>query len=216
MNKIKTFVPGLVLAGLFGALYAVCSHFELALFSKAEEIPIVDYPQVIEETDPKPTAVELRDLPIKESVRDRNDQEVECLALNIYHEARGSIFVDRAAVTDVVLNRVQDTRYPNKVCDVVKQAKYSKWHLENSGKKVPIRHRCQFSWYCDGRSDYPHDKESWEHAKHIAYNMYYYDEYRGITEGATHYHATYVSPEWASHFQMIGRIGNHIYYRWIN
>ena len=39
-------------------------------------------------------------------------------------------------------------------------------------------------------------------------------KYRGITEGATHYHATYVSPNWAPELDLVGRIGTHIFYRW--
>lgn len=153
---------------------------------------------------------------LPQPVRPENPEEVECLALNIYHESRGSSFADRVAVTDVVLNRVKDTRYPNTVCEVVKQAVLSKWHLENTGTEMPLLNKCQFSWYCDGKSDKPLEHEAWTHAMHLAKNMYYYDEYRGITEGATHYHATYVEPYWIQHFQMICTIGNHVFYRSVN
>lgn len=149
------------------------------------------------------------------TVRDYNKNEVECLALNIYHESRGSIFADRVAVADVVLNRVNDTRYPKSVCKVVKQGTYSKWHLENTGKKVPVLNKCQFSWYCDGLPDKPSDQSAWEDAQYIAHKMYYHDEFRGISEGATHYHAEYVSPYWASSLQQVGKIGSHVFYRWV-
>ena len=78
---------------------------------------------------------------------------------------------------------------------------------------VMVRNKCQFSWYCDGRSDWPTDMDAWVEAQQIAYNMIVYSDARGITEGATHYHATYVSPEWARDFAIIGRIGEHIFYR---
>ena len=130
-----------------------------------------------------------------------------CLALNIYYEARGSNLADKAAVSDVVLNRVNDTRYPNTICEVVKQGKQ-----HPSGQMV--RNACQFSWYCDGKSDVPLDKDRWFEAQMIAWGFLEYDKYRGITEGATHYHATYVSPRWAKDLQMVGRIGAHIFYRW--
>jgi N-acetylmuramoyl-L-alanine amidase len=77
-----------------------------------------------------------------------------------------------------------------------------------------VRNMCQFSWYCDGKSDYPRDSEAWSKAQQTAYNMLYYQEYRGITEGSTHYHADYVSPKWARDLQLVGRIGVHIFYRW--
>jgi N-acetylmuramoyl-L-alanine amidase len=77
-----------------------------------------------------------------------------------------------------------------------------------------IRNMCQFSWYCDGKSDWPTNMDAWVEAQQIAYNMVVHYDARGLTEGATHYHATYVSPAWARDFALIGRIGEHIFYRW--
>ena len=129
-----------------------------------------------------------------------------CLAQNIYYEARSSNRADRMAVADVVLNRVKDTRYPNSICRVVQQGKkYADGRM--------VRNMCQFSWYCDGKSDWPTDMDSWVEAQQIAYNIIVHNDARGITEGATHYHAKYVDPSWARHFQLIGRIGEHIFYR---
>jgi len=136
-----------------------------------------------------------------------NEPQAWCLAQNVYYESRGSSLADQAAVADVVLNRVEDARYPNSICGVVKQGRqYASGQM--------IRNQCQFSWYCDGKSDYPRDKEAWTKAQQIAYMMLYYKDYRGITEGATHYHADYVAPKWAKDMILIGRIGNHIFYRW--
>ena len=133
--------------------------------------------------------------------------EAWCLAQNIYYEARGSNRADRIAVADVVLNRVQDTRYPDTICDVVRQG-------ERNADGSMVRNRCQFSWYCDGRSDWPRDMDAWVDAQQIAYNMLTWDVGRGLTEGATHYHADYVSPRWARELQLVGRIGVHVFYRW--
>jgi len=133
--------------------------------------------------------------------------EAWCLAQNIYYEARGSNRADRIAVADVVLNRVQDTRYPNTVCGVVRQGKqYADGRM--------IRNKCQFSWYCDGKSDWPRDMDAWVDAQQIAYNMLTWDAGRGLTEGGTHYHADYVDPSWARELQLVGRIGVHVFYRW--
>lgn len=133
--------------------------------------------------------------------------ELHCLALNIYFEARSSNMADQYAVADVVLNRVEDTRYPNTICEVVQQG-YKK------GSRA-----CQFSWYCDGKSDVPHNKQSWEKAQSIAWSIVKWENFRGITEGSTHYHTTYVNPRWnksRKHWSItrIGRIGAHVYYRW--
>ena len=79
---------------------------------------------------------------------------------------------------------------------------------------VMVRNACQFSWYCDGKADDPQDEDRWFEAQMIAWGIMEYEKYRGITEGATHYHATYVSPKWAKDMQLVGRIGAHIFYRW--
>jgi N-acetylmuramoyl-L-alanine amidase len=145
---------------------------------------------------------------IAQSQQDKFDAaEHNCLALNVYYEARGSNLADKAGVSDVVLNRVQDTRYPNTICEVVKQG------LQNADGSMK-RNKCQFSWYCDGKHDRPQDEDRWHEAQLISYNILEHNKFRGITEGATHYHATYVSPRWASSLQQVGRLGAHIFYRW--
>jgi spore germination cell wall hydrolase CwlJ-like protein len=144
----------------------------------------------------------------------KNNPELYCLALNIYHESRADNIAGQYSVADVVLNRVKDHRYPNTICEVITEGPISKWWLEEKGQKVPIRHRCQFSWYCDGKSDKTRDNDAWRKAQEIAYRILKENHYRGITEGATHYHATYVSPNWASELDLIGRIGSHIFYVW--
>lgn len=141
------------------------------------------------------------------------EPEAWCLAQNIYYEARGSNLADQVAVADVVLNRVKDTRYPNTICEVVRQGK-QKPSWKDPTKMVMVRNMCQFSWYCDGKSDYPTDRDAWANAQQRAYMMIVHNDYRGISQGATHYHANYVSPEWAKHFDLVGRIGVHIFYRW--
>jgi len=133
--------------------------------------------------------------------------EVRCMALNIYYEARGSSLADRAGVANVVLNRVNDSRYPDTICEVVKQG------LQDANGNMR-RNKCQFSWYCDGRADTPQNEDLWVDAQTLAWNVVENGKYRGLTEGATHYHATYVEPNWASSLQLVGRIGAHIFYRW--
>lgn len=135
------------------------------------------------------------------------DPEAYCLALNVYYEARGSSLADQAAVADVVINRMHDDRYPDTMCAVVQQGEQ---HANGQMK----RHRCQFSWYCDGKADVPRNGDAWARAQYVAYNMIYMETFRGITEGATHYHANYVEPGWAKTLTLVGQIGSHIFYRW--
>lgn len=137
-----------------------------------------------------------------------NNPEEECLALNIYYEARSDNLAGKYAVADVVLNRVKDKRYPNTICGVVRQGRLG----DTSGEV--LRNRCQFSWYCDGKPDLPAEEDSWQKAQLVAYNIINHQRFRGITEGATHYHADYVNPIWAATLEVVGTIGQHIFYRW--
>ena len=131
-----------------------------------------------------------------------------CLALNSYHEAKNQSLIGMIAVTQVVMNRVKDERYPNTICEVVKQGPTYSWN-----SNYPVRDRCQFSWYCDGKSDKPTDKTAWEKAMMVADGVYY-GNIEDLVEGATHYHAYYVNPSWAETKTYIARIDDHIFYRW--
>ena len=137
----------------------------------------------------------------------------ECLAVNMYHEARDQGTAGRLAVSAVVLNRVRDSRFPNTVCEVVYQAQMKpSW---KTGKPVPIRNRCQFSWYCDGKSDKIKDKKTYQRILDFAGLILHNDiEFLDITDGATHYHADYVKPDWADTKTRTTEIGDHIFYRW--
>jgi spore germination cell wall hydrolase CwlJ-like protein len=131
-----------------------------------------------------------------------------CLALNVYHEARDQPFIGQVAVAQVVMNRVRDDRYPDTPCDVVMQGPTYTW-----AEHYPVRHRCQFSWYCDGKSDNTTDQGAYDKALMIAHGVYY-GNLDDFVEGATHYHAIYVLPEWAESKTRIVQIGEHIFYRW--
>lgn len=133
--------------------------------------------------------------------------EAWCLAQNIYFESRGSNLADMAAVANVVINRAKDRRYPNTICGVVQQGR------KNADGTMKLN-ACQFSWYCDGKSDWPAKGDAWYKAQMIAYQMLEFGRYRGLAEGATHYHADYVNPKWTKDLTLIGRIGEHIFYRW--
>ena len=136
-----------------------------------------------------------------------------CLALNTYHEAKNQSLVGQVATAQVVMNRVADDRYPNTVCEVVKQGPHRpSW--ENPEKEYPIRHRCQFSWYCDGKPDIPKNEKAWRKAQDVAFLVLYNKINLDVTEGATHYHATYVRPAWAKTKTRTTRIEKHIFYRW--
>ena len=141
-------------------------------------------------------------------------REINCLATNIYFEARNQGVAGQVAVGAVTLNRVWDKRFPNSICEVVYQSELSRWWLEVKGKEVPLRNRCQFSWYCDGKSDEIHDQKTYSDIFRLAELMVNSNSIIDITEGATHYHADYVAPSWASSKTKTTEIEDHIFYRW--
>ena len=128
-----------------------------------------------------------------------SENDVECLALNIYFEARNEPVAGQLAVGHVVLNRVADLRFPDTICGVVRQG----------GERR--RHRCQFSWWCDGKNDQPVDGHAWRGSKVIATNLL-----RGLSSDPTRralwYHADYVTPSWSAELAVSRKIGRHIFY----
>ena len=130
---------------------------------------------------------------------DISEEDYTYLALAIYFEARSEPIAGQKAVAEVVLNRVQDKRFPGSVCGVV---------LQNE----KCRHRCQFSFACDGRSDRPQERRSWEQAREVP-AVVAAGVARRMTGAATHYHATYVRPSWAKRLERTVQVGRHVFYR---
>ena len=148
------------------------------------------------------------------SYTDQTKQEsVVCLAKNAYFEARNQSVLSQIAVSQVVMNRVKSPDYPNTVCGVVYEAQLSNWYKVKMDKEVPIKNKCQFSWYCDGKSDEPESNTSWDESVYLSLLIYSEELTIDVTEGALWYHATYVSPSWAEHYEKTVRINDHIFYR---
>jgi len=128
----------------------------------------------------------------------RIDQSLECLALNVYFEARGEPYTGQVAVAQVEMNRAADPRFPFGVCAVVRQG----------GKKT---RNCQFSWWCDRLSDKPVHMADWDAAREIARDVYW-----GLaddpTDGALWYQAARVRAYWRGQYARGPRIGRHIFY----
>ncbi len=126
-------------------------------------------------------------------------EELTCLAQNIYFEARSEPTEGRVAVAHVVMNRVASSRFPNSICEVVRQGGYER------------RHRCQFSWWCDGKSDKTTNRAAWVNSFELAQEVYWRHS-PDPTNGALWYHADYVTPYWRHHFSEGPTIGRHIFY----
>ena len=126
--------------------------------------------------------------------------EVMCIAMAVYWEARGEPLAGRFAVAEVVINRMHDPRYPDDACGVV----------YDGGEG---RHQCEFSFFCDGKSDQPDlSSVSWYSAQRVAQAVYEHRAERVVGE-ATHYHTKLVRPDWASSGDVVATIDNHIFYR---
>ncbi len=125
---------------------------------------------------------------------------LECLALNIYWEARSEPLEGQIAVAFVTLNRLNNASFPDTVCGVVQQG----------GQKR--LNRCQFSWWCDGKSDRPTDAAAWQDSKALARRALF-GELADPTANALWYHANYVSPSWTNRKVQTAWIGRQIFYR---
>ena len=151
-----------------------------------------------------------KEIHVYDPVKVIDEKEIACLAINIYHEARGESSEGKIAVAFVTLNRVKHDAYPDTICGVVYQGKHRpSWRDEN--ELVPIRHGCQFSWYCDGKSDMVRDFTSYEEIIELAIDVMV-SRYEDNTNGSLFYHADYVEPAWAQHMAMTTKIDSHIFY----
>ena len=133
-------------------------------------------------------------------------KQKECLALNIYFEAAVESTAGKLAVAQVTLNRVKSEQYPETICKVVYEGKHY-----SSG--FPVRDRCQFSWYCDGKGDIPNNGRAWKQSQEIAEYVMQTPDLLDITDSATHYHADYIpNPRWAKARDKTVKIDTHIFY----
>ena len=143
------------------------------------------------------------------------NNEITCLAKNMYFEARSEGIAGVVATTQVVYNRVNSEEYPDTICEVIEQAKISQWWLKEKGIVKPIKNKCQFSWFCDGYSDEPKDDKTYSELFELA-EQFVNGEHEGmidITGGALWYHADYVHPRWANHLEVTTKVGRHIFYK---
>ncbi len=151
---------------------------------KVIKVPVVQYVE-------KPVVVK------KPVYLNRHDkQQIQCLAENAYFEAGNQSKKGMIAVTNVVMNRVKDKRFPGTPCGVVNQK---------------ARGVCQFSWVCEGGKRV-RDWALFQKARNVAEQVYLRNV-GDVTGGAKFYHADYVRPRWAYVFDRTKKIGDHIFYR---
>jgi len=133
-------------------------------------------------------------------------KQITCLSDNIFFESAYESDIGKRAVAFVTLNRVQSSKYPDQICDVVKQKR---------------THICQFSWYCEEKAKRLSYTKTLTNNQQVVYNhirdiaIYVYLNYDSIedpTKGSLFYHADYVNPYWNKHMTKTVQIGRHIFY----
>jgi spore germination cell wall hydrolase CwlJ-like protein len=132
----------------------------------------------------------------------RRANDLECLAQNVYFEARGEPLKGQYAVAEVTLNRTRAANFPHTVCGVVHETRWD-----------PVRRRfvADFSWTeLSGLS--PPDGPAWKQAMAVA-SAAYEDLNEPLVPGALFYHATNVHPPWSRGRKAVATIGNHIFYQ---
>ena len=126
-----------------------------------------------------------------------------CLAQAIYHEARGESREGQLAVANVIINRAMSKKYPTTICGVV---------FQNADKG---RYKCQFTFACDGRSDFGTESGAWSRATkmaQVAFREFQVGDRPGvIPNSALYYHTTAVAPSWSNKFDRVATIGSHIF-----
>ena len=139
----------------------------------------------------------------KNTIVKGEEKEIACLAEAVYFEARSEGILSQLGVAVVVLNRANLYDYPSNLCDVVHQSKL--W------KGNPVRNKCAFSYYCDGKSETIYEIEEYMRvldASRLVLSGIVVDK----MENVLFYHATYVNPSWAKDMKLVFQIGKHKFY----
>lgn len=132
---------------------------------------------------------------------EKREQQLECLARNIYFEAAKEPFEGKVAVAQVTINRAESNIFPSDICKVIYQ--------KNVFMEKVV---CQFSWYCEtGTRFKPMHPEAYNECMAVAKKVLLEGFRLEILKEAMYYHATYVSPGWKK--EKVAKIGNHIFYK---
>ena len=164
-----------------------------------------------------------------ETGKAQNIDELKCMAENIYFEGSAEPMIGKIAIGHVVMNRIQDERFPNTICEVVHQGPVTEsWKtkkdptLPDSERKFyPIKNRCQFSWWCDGQKDIiwatymngeviTENMTAWRDSIHVALFIMNGDYSMDPTDGAVFYYNPHIAnPGWGALYEETAMIGNH-------
>jgi N-acetylmuramoyl-L-alanine amidase len=128
------------------------------------------------------------------------EEELACMAMNVYREAAGEPFEGKVAVAQVTMNRVKHREFPDSVCAVV--------HEKNIFMKKVV---CQFSWYCSNRTKArPISPDAYDQSFEVAKKVMLENFELESIKDAIYFHSEKINPRWK--YQEVAKIGSHIFY----
>ncbi|CAM4138859.1 Cell wall hydrolase SleB [Pseudomonas reidholzensis] len=195
--RLSWMVFCLALTLLAGPLHAADSAQAAVAEDKAEALE----EKVVDEAPPPKKSETLTPSEVKAvdpAGQSPMDDSITCLARTIYWEAKQADAQDMSAVASVVINRLGNDGFPDTICGVVKQGVESK--------------SCQFSWWCDGRSDQVEEKDRYDVAKEIARKALN-QQLKDPTHGALYFHDRTVHPDWAKAYRKTAETRLFLFYK---
>jgi len=194
---VVTCLTAFILVGLANA--ADQAQNEEAAKAKAE---VLEQKASAEGSKELPTPAETITKPQAQSVDPTGEEPLEdaitCLARTIYWEANRKDDAEMEAIANVVMNRLGHKGFPNTICGVVRQG-----HEQGA---------CQFSWWCDGRSDDAEEEEPYSKAKEIARKALN-RQLKDRSGGALYFHHRKVNPNWSNEYIRTVEVGEHVFYK---
>ena len=195
--RLPSLLFGLALTLLAGPLNAADSAKAAVAEDKAQALE----EKVVEEASPPKKSETLSPSEVKAvdpAGQSPMDDSITCLARTIYWEAKEADARDMSAVASVVINRLGHDGFPDTICGVVKQGVETK--------------SCQFSWWCDGRSDQVEEKQRYDVAKEIARKALN-QQLKDPTRGALYFHDRSVRPDWAKVYRKTAETKLFLFYK---
>jgi len=195
--RLSSLLLGLALTLLAGPLNAADSAKAAVVEDKAQALE----EKVVEEAPPPKKSETLSPSEVKAvdpAGQSPMDDSITCLARTIYWEAKEADARDMSAVASVVINRLGHDGFPDTICGVVKQGVETK--------------SCQFSWWCDGRSDQVEEKQRYDVAKEIARKALN-QQLKDPTRGALYFHDRSVRPDWAKVYRKTAETKLFLFYK---
>lgn len=132
-----------------------------------------------------------------------NPEDVMCMSMNIYFEARGESLAGKIAVANVIMNRLETREYPDRICSVIRQDQQFSWYRRGGAARVVL--------YDRQGTVIEQNLEAWAESQMVAV-MVMTGKVQDLSQGATHfYNPAKSKPAWRHRYEVVARIGNHVF-----